>query len=521
MSATAAIPTTRKAWLPLLTAALGTALFDLLFWEHGAGLNITLFTWAIVATLVQRYTWAGLSTAARWALLGTLIASAMVFIQNSVISIVVTVITLGVAAAFAHEPQLRSVFYAILQGVSNAVVVPIVAIARMDKLTPSSGAPRKGFRWLKLAVLPVLLLLLFTQLYRAGNPKFDALTAGFMEGFFEMIGNFFEQVFTAHTLFLGFGAVLCAALLLRLVPDTIIDLERRWSDVLVRIRSKRPHWMVPLSLDPLERERRMGLILLVAVNVLLAVVNVIDINWVWFGFEVPQDFSLKQFVHEGTWMLIISILLSMLILMHIFRKNQNFYWRSKGLKTLAIVWVVQNFMLGISVFLRNYHYISFHGLAYKRIGVIVFLALVLVGLVTLYIKIRDRKSLFYLARVNGWAVFIALVGLSTVDWDSMIVRYNLAHWNQGEIDVDNYLAMSDKVLPLLYADIEKVEAQMAKHRQNQVRWVDHLDIGRFRIALDAKRDHFFYRYEQSSWQDADLADRRTARALAAAPSQDR
>ena len=73
-----------------------------------------------------------------------------------------------------------------------------------------------------------------------------------------------------------------------------------------------------------------------------------------------------------------------------------------------MLWVVQNFILGISVFLRNYHYISFHGLAYKRIGVIVFLVLVLIGLVTLFVKLRERKSFFYLVRVNGWAAFAVL-----------------------------------------------------------------------------------------------------------------
>jgi hypothetical protein len=279
--------------------------------------------------------------------------------------------------------------------------------------------------------------------------------------------------------------------------------------------------MAPQAMDPLERERRMGMILLVAANCLLVVVTVIDINWIWFGFVVPQGFSLKQFVHEGTWILIISILLSMLILMHLFRKNQNFYRRSQALKVLAIVWVVQNFILGISVFLRNYHYISFHGLAYKRIGVIVFLLLVMVGLISLLIKIRERKSLFYLARVNGWAAFVALVGLSTVDWDSVIVRYNLDHWNQGEIDVDNYLEMSDKVLPLLYADIDKVGAQMLKHKENTVRWVNELDIGTFRRALDVKRDRFIQRHERSVWQEVNLADHLTARSLDALVATDR
>lgn len=517
MSTVATLTTTaaRKAWIPLLTVGLGTALFDLLFWECAPGLNMMLFNLCVVLFLVQRYTWSGLSMAARIGLSGALVAGAMVFIQNSIVSIIASVLTIVVATALAHEPLLRSLFFAGLQAAGNFIVTPVSAIARLDRLAPASGAPRRGWRWFKLGVLPFLLLLLFTQLYRAGNPRFDELTAGFMDGLLQLFDDLFQRVFTAHTLFLLFGAVVCGALLLQAMPDTVVNLEQRFSDVLTRVRSKRPHWMVPLSMDPLERERRMGMILLIAVNVLLAVVNVIDINWVWFGFKVPEGFSLKQFVHEGTWILIISILLSMIILMHMFRKNQNFYWRSKGLKRLAIVWVVQNFILGISVFLRNYHYISFHGLAYKRIGVIVFLALVLVGLVTLYIKIRDRKSLFYLARVNGWAAFITLVFLSTVNWDGLIVRYNLAHWNQGEIDVDNYLEMSDKVLPLLYADMDKVEAQMQQHRQNQVRWVDHLDIGAFRTALDAKRDRFLDRHERAAWQEYNLADGRTAQGLAA------
>ncbi|MBP6696434.1 MAG: DUF4173 domain-containing protein [Flavobacteriales bacterium] len=515
MSTIVTTPTTRKALLPLITVVVGTAIFDLLFWERSPGLNFALFNLVIAGFLLQRYTWAGLSAAARWSLLAAVVAGAMVYVHDTIIAIFASIVTLATATAYAHEPRLRSLFVAGLQSVANFMVTPLIAVTQLDRLAPPSGAPRSGLRWMKLGVLPVAVLLLFTQLYRAGNPKFDALTAGFMNGLFEVFEDFFAEIFTAHTLFMVFGAVLCGALLLRLSPEALVRMEQGWKDALIRTRTRRPHWLAPRSMDPLERERRMGMILLVAVNLLLAVVNVIDIDWVWFGFEVPRDFSLKQFVHEGTWMLIISMLLSMLLLMYLFRRNQNFYWRSKGLKVLAIAWVLQNIILGISVFLRNYHYISFHGLAYKRIGVIVFLALVLVGLITLYIKIRDKKSLFYLARVNGWAALIALVGLSTVDWDSAIVRYNLGHWNQGEIDVDNYLDMSDKVLPLLYADIDKVEAQMAKHRQNTVRWVDNLDIHDFRRQLDARRDRFNRRYVDARWQESSLADHRTARGLAA------
>jgi hypothetical protein len=223
--------------------------------------------------------------------------------------------------------------------------------------------------------------------------------------------------------------------------------------------------------------------------------------------------SLKEFVHEGTWLLIVSILLSMAILLHQFRGNLNFHPNNRTLLMLASAWLVQNFILGVSVFLRNYHYISFHGLAYKRIGVIVFLLLMLVGLASLYVKIRQRKTFFYLLRVNAWAAFAMLVGLGTIDWDSTIVKYNLAHWNKGEIDVDNYLAMSDKVLPLLYADKDLVREQMSKHQENEVRWVTQLDPEVFGIELDRRRELFMERYDDQDWQSWTLADERTYRAL--------
>lgn len=501
--------TTWRHWALSLAVFLLGLLFDLFFWEMEIGLNLSLFALIAMAGMLGRYGFRDLSLAARWSLLGTLIAATMVYVHHSVVAVAATFLGLAVSAAFVHEKELRTLLYALPQSFAGFFMAPVSAWDGITQWRGGGGRAQGGWRWARIALVPVLVAVLFFQIYRAGNPKFDALTAGVLDGFFRFLGEFF----TEHVLFFLVGLMISAALLRRQAPLLMARFEQRWTDALLRVRVRRPHWAAPRAMDPLERERRGGVVLLVLVNALLLVVNTIDIAWVWFGFTVPEDFSLKQFVHEGTWLLIISILLSMLILLHLFRGNLNFYGRSGTLKKLAFVWIAQNFVLGISVFLRNYHYISFHGLAYKRIGVIVFLGLVLVGLVTLYIKVWRCRSFFYLARVNGWAWFAVLVGLTVVDWDSTIVRYNLAHDNPGEIDIDNYLEMSDKVLPLLYADLEKVELQMARHRNNRVRWVDHLDPAGFRSELDAKRDRFIARYTAQHWQERNRADDRTIAGL--------
>jgi len=484
-------------------------LFDRLFWDRGIGINLSLFAVAAILLALSRYGWRKVSVPARWALMGTLVSAAMVYVHHSTLAIAATVIGLSLFGGLVHESELRSTPAAMLQAAIAFLQAPLRVRAGMAALRGKGAQVGSGWRWTRIAIVPVLVALVFVQLYRVGNPRFDLLTAGFFDGFFDLLG----ELLTPRLLFVLFGAMISAALVRRIAPGLIARIEGPLKDHMVRIRVGRPQWMAPRGMDPLERERRAGVVLLALVNTVLLVVNLIDISWVWFGFTVPQDFSLKQFVHEGTWALIWSILLSMVVLLYLFRGNLNFHPRNGTLKQLAIVWVAQNFILGVSVFLRNWHYISFHGLAYKRIGVIVFLVLVLIGLITLYVKVRGRRSFFYLARVNGWAWFVVLIGLTTIEWDTTIVRYNLRHENPGEIDIDNYLAMSDKVLPLLYANLDKVEQQMARHRNNRVRWVDHLDPAEFRDELDGKRHRFLLRMEHQQWQERNWADDHTLAAL--------
>lgn len=496
-----------------LTVLLLATLFDRLFWDQEVGLNLALFAAAAMGmSLALRR---AASASARWALAGLLVCASMLVVHGSIIAVVGTLASLAVSAVLLLEPAQRSLPVAMAGAVLNGLFAPVGLAGLLNDGLKQLPATRRGWRWTRLAFLPLVVVAVYFLIYRAANPRFEAMTAGFLDGLFELIGDLLGELLTPHVFFLGFALLVSATLLHRFAPHLFAGPEWRMNESLVRERRQRPHWLPPLALGALDRERRMGVVLLVLVNLLLLVVNLIDIAWVWTGFTVEEGFSLKQFVHEGTWLLILSILLSMAILLHLFRGNLNFHPKERALRLLAAAWIAQNFILGISVFLRNYHYINFHGLAYKRIGVIVFLALVLVGLVTLYVKVSRRRTLLFLLRVNGWAAFVALVGLTTVNWDGLIVRYNLAHWNQGEIDVDNYLAMSDKVLPLLYGDLPKVEAQMAKHRGNRVRWVEHLDPQAFRRALDRKRERFLERYAVQDWRSWTLADQRTHEALKA------
>src|SRR5690606_38703546 len=139
-------------------------------------------------------------------------------------------------------------------------------------------------------------------------------------------------------------------------------------------------------------------------------------------------------------------------------------------------------------FLRNHHYIDYHGLAGKRVGVIIFITMVLVGLLTLFIKVEKRKTAAYLLRINSWFILFTLVLMSCLNWDRIIVTHNLVHDNLGEIDVDYYLELSPTVYPIIFKNLDRVEAQMKAHlaRKDRERWLAYTEINYFKAQLEYK-----------------------------------
>ncbi|MEL6843810.1 MAG: DUF4153 domain-containing protein, partial [Bacteroidota bacterium] len=110
--------------------------------------------------------------------------------------------------------------------------------------------------------------------------------------------------------------------------------------------------------------------------------------------------------------------------------------------------------------------IAYHGLAYKRIGVFFFLLATVLGLLTLFHKIRNQRSLYYLFRVNGWAVYGTMILLCLFNWDMIIARHNLMQEYPGDLDTEFLLTLSDKTLPILLEHhdlaLAKVQGQVGE-----------------------------------------------------------
>ncbi len=446
-------------WITLASIPL----FHLFFWQEEMGLNTLWFAGLMIAALFYLYPQNMRHRSALLLAGGTLLTAIWVVVHHSTISMVVHVLSFATLVGMCQQRELRFLWYGFLLGCWSALATP----AKLWHNWREQFAPNFNFSkiisFIRLGFIPLIILFAFHQVYYFANPHFAELSTSFWSQFAQLLTL---DISWPHFFFILLGTMICGGILLPVSSEYFRkreaarseDIERCSKEERLAKRRRRKEWGIKKYLPTLglKYEYRAGLLLLYSLNLLLLLVNFTDLRYVWFGFSDSELPHLKNFVHEGTYLLIVAILLAMMVLAYFFRNNLNFFPDEDGwLRRGAYLWIGQNVLLTFSVGVRNYHYIDYHGLAYLRIGVLLFLLLVLYGLWTMYLKVRDRKSLFFLLRRNAWALYLVLLLASSINWDIWITRYNLNTPTKGAIDVRFLLyGMSDKNIFLLQDHLE-------------------------------------------------------------------
>jgi uncharacterized membrane protein len=301
-----------------------------------------------------------------------------------------------------------------------------------------------------------------------------------------------------------FGVIIILGVSLNGNINLFADQENSCSENILRKRLKRFGKIKPLGLKD---ENKTAILLMGLVNLLLFVINGIDIQWIWLNFSLTGSQTYAQLVHEGTYLLILSILISMGIIFYYFRKNQNFYSKNRRLKSVAYLWIAQNILLAMSVAIRNIRYIDHYGLTYKRIGVLVFLIMTCIGLITLFLKVKNGKTSYYVVKINAWALYLLLFGLSVFNWDIIVVSYNLNMPETAPIDKSYLLTFSDKTLPILYIHKTRFIQDVDKGKQVDS---DYSEMS-YSLKIDERiRDYRYYEgVSEETWLSWNYADYKT------------
>ena len=483
-----------------------TVLFTILFYHHPVGINIFIFTIIVLAALYYQTRFSFKNTYLLVVFTGALLSAFSVLINLSYFGFTINVISLFLFAGILILPETGSLVTPLRLSVNNTIASFGLFFKNLGD-TRLNGQKLGSRIWrARFFIFPVLIILVFVGLYRHSNPWFHQLL--------ENVGSWLHRILST----ISFGIILtillgiCTGIFLfyRAYNHRIIELSSALGDNMIRKKINKRG--VRRSMLGLRNELRAAVFLFGILNIILLIVNSMDVYWVWFNFEWNGQY-LKQFVHEGTYLLIISILLSIVIVLFFFRRNLNFYSENKILKLLSYIWLGQNAVLTVSVGIRNFWYIHYFALAYKRIGVIVFLLLTLYGIYTVFQKVKDMRTAYFLFKRNILAVYLMLLACGMVNWDSLIARYNFSNWKTAFVHLNYLSSLSFKALPYLDKSAEelyRIEEEQQKLFPFESRYMSPEE---FMQRIRIKKQEFKKSWESKSFLSWNLAEYRAYKKL--------
>ncbi|MBL7985055.1 MAG: DUF4173 domain-containing protein [Flavobacteriales bacterium] len=478
--------------VPIAYLCIGSAvLFTFLFHGTGIGINLLLFEcamvglWAVLYGLPRRSD-VGLTIG------GILITAAMVAVHASSLAITMNIIAVVIGTGVLLAPQLGALHHAAALSATHFLHAQGAFLGALPLFggTASTAKRFNARTWIP-ALLAPLVILLFIAIYRASNPRFDALM---------------DELDADIALVFLLGLSTCAFLLFRTYHTPLQQWAAKHHDAVLPTLAmeEADHQAMLLA------EARTAVLLIGMLDLVLLVVNVLDVRYVWFDFRFEGQY-LKQFVHEGTYLLILSILLGAAIVLYYFRGDLNFIRNSGALRWLSYAWLLQNALLAVSVGVRNARYIEHYALAYKRIGVGFFLVAIIAALVIILLKVHRRRSHHYVVRWNMRCVFALALLMSVFDWDTIIARYNMAHRERAFIELKFLTKLAYKTLPLLVRsklELENLDSYNREvlggtHRYN--RWL-YMEPVTYAGLIDERIQRFTTDYPQRSWREWNLAE---------------
>jgi len=483
---------------PVLVLTL-SLIFTFLFYKESLGINLLIFELLVICNIlfVQRDNPQNLLTF--FSITTTIVTAISYVINYTEFSLITNLISFFIMTGVFIYPKAKSLITSIRLSISNiAFAIPNFFRTIGEIKTGKYGfSIRSVMHRLLILMLPIGIVFLFLTLYNISSPYFNKVFSETLE----KIQALLDKIDYTWMLVFALGIFCSIFSLVRIASPSAIEKDQRSTLRMARIRKK------IRSSKPflLKRELVAAQFLLVTLNILILVLNILDINNVWFGFLWNGSY-LKQFVHAGTYVLIFSILISIGIVLYFFRGNINFYKKSKLLKGLAITWMLQNVVLSISVAVRNYWYISYFSLAYKRIGILFFLLATVYGIFTVIIKIKNKHSSFYLFRNNSMAILVVMFIISMFNWDAIIARYNFSQYKTAFIHYDFLSSLPDKTLPYIEKSQEELE-QIDRSQEKLFRLqMKYMSSAEYFAKVEKKKAAFKSRWEEKgflSWNYAE------------------
>lgn len=192
---------------------------------------------------------------------------------------------------------------------------------------------------------------------------------------------------------------------------------------------------------------------LVVFNALFAVQNGLDIAFLWSGQRLPEQFTLAEYVHAGVYPLMASALLTGLFVLIALRPGSQIA-ADRTIRALVVLWVAQNLFVVASSACRMVLYVESYSLTRLRILVLLWMALVAIGLASILWRLLKDRSTGWLLNINAGAALAAVFGIAVIDIGAVAAQWNVRNAKEAggtgvELDVCYLRDLGDAaILPL-------------------------------------------------------------------------
>lgn len=418
----------------LLLTAIAT--YSFLFYQQNAGINFLLFNIIFLAILIIKNKNLVFQKKWNWSAALCLISASCVFIHSSGLSILANIFSLILLSALSVNIVTSSIFsflFSCYSIASSIVFIIIDSIARLQPKAETQQTTKNGMKFLATSMVIVLSILFFIM-YQSANPLFAENTKWI---------NF--DFISVQWIFFTLGGVI---IIYGLFYSRSIKQIETWEN---KLQVSSELYSSDTNIKQYETERFAGMLLFVMLNIMLLVLNIGDIQTLYFKGGLPKGVSHSDFVHNGVSVIILSISIASSLIMFLFRKQFSIIKNNKALTIGIYGWIAQNILMLSSTAIRNQIYIQDFNFTYKRIGVYVWLFLSVIGLFITFYSIYKNRSNWFLIRTN-FAVWLTCLTLSScVNWDKLITNYNIYNKPLAQVDFYYLFSLSDANIPELIA----------------------------------------------------------------------
>jgi len=341
-------------------------IFNIIFWKEKPGVNTILFAFFICASVFYLYPYSLRNSACSW-LWPSFISCINVWVQNTLLSEISFSVTL--LCYFILPISSPAAWYAGGICILNYVlVVPNFLSGRSIFQKQTSGLERV-IETYKNVLIPFLMSLFSLPFTPFANTIFSNIGLRCITAIEKWLAHvlmvslerseFFLLEFTSlradspeqEFIFFRLGHAEKNKLL-REKNDLKKWKESSLSDLLSVVTGKKASGIMALK-----NELTSGKISLILLNILLFVINIIDLKICLAGIYFSKSVNMAAYVHEGAWLLILSIVLGNALLLFFFRNNLNFYKKTSGSGRLLPLDPAKYIPCGIGIF-QDYYYIS-------------------------------------------------------------------------------------------------------------------------------------------------------------------